>query len=242
MRRLLPSQRAHNDRLGPANPKGIVSATVRLWKQDNRGEWFPVIGEAFWDEFAPVKKEPAGGFEYVDTGEVWADSGKPKMTKRAHGEMVETLDTSGNWARMPIVMITKCAESQALRAGWPDQFGGLYVEEEMDRVRATEDAAEMLRTYERERRQAAIGGPGLMFVFDDTGVLEKVPMGQVHDRAMEFLRDATPAEAHAFAVRNATSLREFWANDKAAAMEVKKRIEELEKKLVTANQIEGQAA
>ena len=27
--------------VGPTNPKGIVSATVKLWKQDNRGEWFP---------------------------------------------------------------------------------------------------------------------------------------------------------------------------------------------------------
>ena len=36
---------------------GIVSATVTLWKQDNRGDWYQVIGEAYWDEFAPIKDE-----------------------------------------------------------------------------------------------------------------------------------------------------------------------------------------
>ena len=68
---------------GPTNPKGIVSATVTLWKQDNRGEWFPVIGEAYWDEFAPVTDE-------------WAWDQAQNRRAPTGKKTVE-----GNWARMP---------------------------------------------------------------------------------------------------------------------------------------------
>ena len=190
------------------NPKGIVSATVKLWKQDNRGEWYPVIGEAYWDEFAPLKDE-------------WGedDKGKRRPTGR------KTLDTSGNWAKMPIVMITKCAESQALRAGWPDQFGGVFSEEEMERHTVEESASETLARYQREERQARIGGPGIMLVFDDTMKLDKVPVGSAADRIIEHIQRAEPIEAHKFRIRNEQSLRELWAHDAGAALEVKKAIE-----------------
>lgn len=210
-----PAQIVYDDALkGPTNPKGIVSATIRLWKQDNRGEWFAVIGEAHWDEFAPLR-------------EIWAEDDRGK--RRPSGKY--ELDASGNWARMPIVMITKCAESQALRAGWPDQFGNIHAEEEMDRVQAQDTASGQLHAFEREQRQERLGGPGLMFVFDDTGVLVKIPMGQVHDRCMEFLGTATPQEAHVFRIRNQESLKIFWAQDKAAALDIKSRMEALEAKL-----------
>lgn len=205
-----PAQIEYDQSLkGPTNPKGIVSATVRLWKQDDRGEWYPVVGEADWDEFAPIR----------DKWEYDPQAGKRKPT----GE--KELDPTGNWARMPKVMITKCAESQALRAGWPDQFGNIYSEEEMHQYEATHTASEELEKFEQEERKARVGGPGLMMVFDDIGRLEKVPMGQVFDRCEAFLREATADQAYEFSVRNAEPLREFWAHDKAAALELKKRIE-----------------
>jgi len=196
------------DAKGPTNPKGIVTARVTLWKQDNKGDWYAVIGEADWDEFAPVKEE-------------WApdQSGKRRPT----GNM--TLDASGQWAKMPKVMIAKCAESQALRAGWPDQFGGIYSEEEMHRFDTETTATEALEKFEQEERQARIGGPGLMMVFDDSGVLKKVPVGEVFDRVSEFLGDATPEEAYRFSTRNAEALREFWAHSKADALELRKLID-----------------
>lgn len=204
-----PAQVIYDSELrSPTNPKGIISATVRLWKQDNRGEWFPVIGEAMWDEFAPVKDEWA-----------WDES---ERKRKPTGRM--TLET-GNWTKMPVIMITKCAESQALRAGWPDQFGGVYAEEEMDRAAAHASASEELERLEREERQAKLGGPGLLMVFDDTMRLEKVPLGQVMDRCDEFLRDASPEEAHVFRVRNEQALREFWGHSKADALALKKVID-----------------
>ena len=42
---------------GPTNPLGIDLARIRLFQQDNRGEWFPVVGEARWEEFAPIRDE-----------------------------------------------------------------------------------------------------------------------------------------------------------------------------------------
>lgn len=200
---------------GPTNPKGIVSATVRLWKQDNKGEWYPVIGEAYWDEFAPVTEE-------------WAfdeESRKRKPTGR------KVLDASGNWAKMPIVMITKCAESQALRAGWPETFGNIYAEEEMDRVSATATASEALDAHERAEREAKTGGRGLLMVFDDAMKLEKVPFGSVADRVHEFIQTSEPEEVHKFRVRNEDALREFWTASPTDALALKKAFEAKEKAL-----------
>lgn len=211
----------------PVNPKGIVLARVRLWQQDSRGEWFPVIGEAYWDEFAPMKEEAEGGYDWVDTGETWADSGKPKKKKVARGAVHQTLDTSGNWGKMPIVMITKCAEAQALRAGWPDQFSGMYVEEEMDRAKTLDLNASDIATHEeQERRLIAVGAHNAITVtWGDGWSLEQVPIGQFMDRALEFVAQEPPAAVSKWADANRVGLQEFWARQKADALELKKAIE-----------------
>lgn len=204
---------------GPTNPKGIVSATVKLWKQDNRGEWYPVIGEAYWDEFAPVADE-------------WAfdeESRKRKPTGK------KVLDASGNWAKMPIVMITKCAESQALRAGWPETFGNIHAEEEMERVTAAATASEALEAHERAEREAKTGGRGLLMVFDDAMKLEKVPMGSVADRVAEFIQTQDPDEVYKFRVRNEDALREFWTASPSDALSLKKAFEAKERLLPVAS-------
>jgi phage recombination protein Bet len=46
------------------------------------------------------------------------------------------------WRRMPHVMLGKCAEAQALRAGFPRQLHGSYVAEEMDAGERREVSAE----------------------------------------------------------------------------------------------------
>lgn len=206
------------DLKGPTNPKGIVSATVKLWKQDSRGEWFPVIGEAYWDEFAPVTDE-------------WAyDESKGKRAPTGK----KTLDASGNWAKMPVVMITKCAESQALRAGWPETFSNLYTEEEMDKLAAQATASQAMEEFARTEREKRVGGKGVMMVFDDSGALQKVPMGNVMDRCLEFIKDADPLDVHKFRVRNEQPLREFWAESPHDALELKRQFERKESLLGSA--------
>lgn len=195
----------------PTNPLGIVRAVVRLWQQDNRGEWFPVMGEAYWDEFAPVAEEWA-----------WNDEkGKRLPTGK------KTLDPSGNWARMPRVMITKCAEAQALRAGWPDQFGGVYAEEELDRAKVIDMTASQIAGAEEERRRMErIGGEkSVMLTWGDGWKLESVPLGQMVDRCAEFIRDSDAATVKRWADANAEPLRQFWAMAPNDALEIKRQVE-----------------
>ena len=196
------------DAKSPTNPKGIVKATVRLWKSDKRGEWFPVSGEAYWDEFAAIKPE----FSENTEGK-WRPTGNSTL--------------EGNWARMPVVMITKCAEAQALRAGWPEQFGGLYAEEELHRVEAEMTAADVVAKEEERARLERTGGANALIIgFDpSTGVMERVPLGQVADRCLEFLSTADPETAERWSVQNRVALQEFWARAPADALEVKKALE-----------------
>jgi phage recombination protein Bet len=196
--------------VGPTNPKGIVFARVYLWQQDKRGDWFKVVGEAYWDEFAPIAEEWAEG-----------DDGRRRPTGK------KVLDTSGNWAKMPIVMITKCAEAQALRAGWPDQFGGLYAEEELDRAKATDlTAAEIVEAEFEEQRMKRIGAANTITVtWGDNWALEAVPVGQMADRAAEFIRETEPDTLRKWRDANRIGLQEFWAKAPGDALEIKKMIE-----------------
>jgi phage recombination protein Bet len=70
-------------------------------------------------------------------------STKTKRKRKPTGKMA--LDASGNWSKMPRVMLAKCANMVALRAGWPETFAGAYAEEELDRAKAQDlTASEMV--------------------------------------------------------------------------------------------------
>ncbi|MBO6755433.1 MAG: phage recombination protein Bet [Roseibium sp.] len=210
-----PAHIVYDDNLkGPTNPKGIVSASVKLWKQDNKGEWYPVIGEAYWDEFAPVADE-------------WAydqQAGKRRPTGK------KVLDASGNWARMPIVMIVKCAESQALRGGWPETFSGVYVEEEMDRARTLDaTASEIVEQEEKDRRLALTSGKDTVLIqWLPDMPMEAVPLGQMADRAIEWIKDPSRSldDLERFHAVNRVSLQNFWARSKNDALEVNTVLED----------------
>lgn len=195
---------------GTLNPKGLVSCTVYLWQQDAQGTWFKVKGEAEWDEFAPIAEEWAEG-----------EDGKRRPTGK------KTLDTSGNWAKMPKVMLEKCAEAQALRAGWPEQFGGLYAEEEMDRAKVLDlTASEIVAAEHEERRMKAIGAADSITVtWGDGWALENVPLGQFADRAAEYVRDTEPELLRKWRDANRIGLQEFWARSPADALELKKLLD-----------------
>jgi len=206
----------------PLNPQGIVSATVMLWKQDQKsGEWFEVAGQAFWEEFAPIKDE-------------WAenDDGKRRPTGK------QTLDTSGNWARMPRLMIAKCAEMQALRAGWPEQFTGLYDEAEMDRAKVQDMAASEIVEHERTetRLKAIAGNDAITVTWGDGWALENVPTGQFMDRALEFIRESDGLTVKKWADANRAGLQTFWARHPADALDLKKQIEKASAKVAPAKE------
>ena len=120
------------------NPHGIISCSLNCFQRDAGGEWFPVLGQAFWDEFAPV----------VDEWK-WGDQ---------RGERVSTgkKTLGGQWGKMPRLMIAKCAEAQALRKGWPDDLSAVYSPEEMSIADAQELASERLEKREREQQQARL--------------------------------------------------------------------------------------
>lgn len=206
-----PLYEADKSMISPLNPQGIISATVYLWKQDPKtSDWYEVAGQAFWEEFAPVKDEWTEG-----------DDGRSRKTGK------QKLDDSGNWCRMPRLMISKCAEMQALRAGWPEQFTGLYDEAEMDRAKVLDlSATEIVEHDKQESRLKAVGAKNAITVtWGDGWTLENVPLGQFADRALEFVKNETPDTVAKWRDANREPLREFWARSPGDAVSVKKAIE-----------------
>ena len=197
---------------GPLNPLGIVSATVFLWKQDPKsGEWFEVAGQAFWDEFAPIK-------------DVWAEN---ERTGKGYKTGAQTLDDSGNWCRMPRLMIAKCAEMQALRAGWPEEFTGLYDEAELDRAKILDLTASEIVLKEREdNRLRAVGADNSITVtWGDNWALQNVPVGKFFDEVVKFITEATPETVARWQHANREPLQRYWAQQPGDALELRKRIE-----------------
>ena len=209
------------------NPIGLVKATVRVWKHSH-GAWHKVTASAYWDEYAPIKRS-ADEYEWVETGEVWPDTKKPKKKKVPIGEVRAKLDTSGNWGKMPRLMLAKVAEALALRKAWPDDFSNVYAAEEVDRSRAQDMTAwEAAEAGATEKRLAQIGqGQTILFQFDPTGPLEPVPLGKIADRVAEFIQ-SNREEVSAiglFESRNRHALREFWGRQPGDALEVKRILE-----------------
>lgn len=210
-----PAYEADDSAKSPLNPHGIISATVYLWKQDPKtSEWFEVAGQAFWEEFAPLK-------------DIWAEGEDGRNYKT--GE--QKLDDSGNWSRMPRLMIAKCAEMQALRAGWPEQFTGLYDEAEMDRAKVIDMAASEIVEHEREenRLKAVAGNDAITVTWGDGWSLENVPVGQFMDRALEFINESEWQAVGKWKDANRAGLQMFWAKHPADALELKKAIEKASK-------------
>lgn len=201
------------------NPLGIVKAVVRAHKYGPDGVWHPVIGVAYWSEYAPLK-------------EVWEYS--QEQNKRVPTGKVE-IDKKGNWFRMPHVMLAKCAEAQAIRKGWPEDLSGVYSQEEMERAGVIDvTAAEAVSMHDMEERQRLIGSRDAIAVWWRAGEpLDMVPVGQFADRALAFAAKCeTAIELENWRSTNTVSLRDFWARAKTDALGLKdgleKRLKELE--------------
>lgn len=87
----------------------------------------------------------------------------------AHWSEYVQLNSDGNvtkmWADKPHVMLSKCAEAQALRKAFPDELAGLYVPEEMGEERE-ETAAAAVTVIDAARPAAAAPAPTVQPVIE----------------------------------------------------------------------------
>ena len=186
------------------NPLGLIRAEVRVWKFDG-DQWRPVAGEAWWDEYAPLRPAPEG--------------------HRGHpGQMV----LAEPWRRMARVMIAKCAEAQALRRGWPEDLSGLYGPEEMARAQCEElTASERLAQLERMQGCAEpAGSKAVLLALSPNGPLERVTLHEAKERLLCAYEEVQSVEDFDLLEgRNREGLRQFWTLAQAAALEVKQAAE-----------------
>lgn len=190
------------------NPLGITRAEVRAWKLSD-GVWHPVAGEAWWDEYAPIREER-----------------ERDPTNEAASVTRAVVDAS--WKRMGRVMIAKCAEAQALRRGWPDVLSGLYGEEELHRLRHDEKtASERLRANEEQAVRAhRKRSQTLWFIFEPGGAYEPVIVEHVLGRLAAFYCGAADCSIiERFNQTNWSSLQTLWEWAPSDALALKRIVE-----------------
>lgn len=182
---------------GPLNPLGIVRAEVSVF-QFNHGEWFEVVGEAYWDEFAPIVDE-------------WVEGENGRRKKSGNKYLDPKKD---GWNRMARVMISKCAEAVALRKAWPDDFAGMYEESEMDRAQVLDlSPSEYAQQADTDAKLALVGGKDAITVsWEMGGKLERVPLGQFADKSLAWAQAKD---------RTSTEIEIFWQNNLPARTEYK---------------------
>lgn len=119
-------------------PASIITSYQVFNRRANRQESYGGIksGVVVMREGQIVKKR--GSAVYKQVGEQllggWAEVQFKNGKEPAYVELALTDYSTGksNWAKMPGVMIEKCAKAGAWRLAYPDEFGGMYTGEEMD--------------------------------------------------------------------------------------------------------------
>lgn len=196
------------------NPLGLVRAVVTVHKQDAQGNWFDVVGEAWWEEHANIKDE-------------WAYNEQARKKLPTGNKTLED-----NWKRMPHLMLAKCAEAQALRKGWPEDLGGLFEQAESAGAwDADMLPTEILEQDEAENRARRVGRVTGEYAvqFEMGAPIQMIPPGQFHDKVMEYARTLeTVMDVKQFRATNQLTLNRFWADDKDAALDLKKALDERE--------------
>lgn len=202
------------------NPHGIVKAKVTVWQYAVDG-WYPIVGSARWEEFAPIKYET----EWINKKPVRVDGGKKWLEK----------DT---WKTMGHIMLAKCAEAQALRKGWPEETGPLYIQEEVDAMVENQIASDAIEQYEEEERMKAVNAINhIPMIMAMTEGLEMVADSKLCDEVLKLLNDFDDAEdVIRWREMNRVGLQLFWAKNKNDALELKKQIEGIVDRLKSQNE------
>jgi len=203
-----PDERAPRYEMGTpdpnANPLGIIRCEVTVYKFSH-GAWFPVVGEAWWDEYVPLYD---GKIDKYKTG----------------------------WTKMPRIMIAKCAEANALRRAWPDDFAGLLEETEIDRQMVDITPSEAANEAATEAKLELIGGRDAVIVdWCDGSPLQRIGISKFWDASLAWMNasERSATEIRIWCHRNHASRAE--AKAKAGShyldwwREVEKRTNELER-------------
>jgi phage recombination protein Bet len=197
-----PDDRAPRYEMGEkdakTNPLGILRCEVTVYKRAH-GEWFPVVGEAFWDEYVPVRD---GVIDPKKTG--WVKMPRIMIAKCAEANALRKA-----W---PDDLEGLYEESEIDR-----RMVDITPSEAVDEAEAERKLALMG------------GKDALTVMWDDAGKLERVPLGQFADRTLKWAgqNEITSTEVRIWWMRNEPARAEFKAKHGSDYLELQKQIEAL---------------
>lgn len=119
-------------------PASIITSYQVFNRRANRQESYGGIrsGVVVLFDGEVVKKRGSAVYKMVGEQLIggWAEVQFKDGREPAYAELALADYSTGksNWAKMPGVMIEKCAKAAAWRLAFPDEFGGMYTGEEMD--------------------------------------------------------------------------------------------------------------
>src|SRR5262245_29752647 len=187
-----------------ANPGGFVDCVVTPYRFAH-GKWFPVVGQVWWDEIAPIRN-----FD----GQLMLDSRTP-------------------WLARPRGQFIKCAEADGLRRGWPEDLANVYAEDEVDRARLLELPPSQVAENARKERLVEQVRPKrtVPIHMADGNWPSTAPVEDFHDCETRWIREyarSDPVRIPAWRDQQRLAFQMFIAHVKNAALDLKRQFEALE--------------